>query len=83
VNQAELDLLGYSREEYLGHNIAEFHADPDVSAAMLDRLSSGDTLRNYEARLRSKDGTIRQVLIDSSVRWVNGRFVYTRIFTRE
>jgi PAS domain-containing protein len=28
VNQAELDLLGYTREEYIGHHIAEFHADP-------------------------------------------------------
>ena len=28
VNQAELDLLGYTREEYVGRHIAEFHAEP-------------------------------------------------------
>ena len=27
ANQAELELLGYTREEYIGHHIAEFHAD--------------------------------------------------------
>ena len=30
ANQAELDLLGYTREEYIGRNITEFHADGDV-----------------------------------------------------
>ena len=30
ANQAELDLLGYSAEEYVGRHIAEFHADPEV-----------------------------------------------------
>src|SRR4030081_3828899 len=30
VNQAELDLLGYSREEYVGRHIADFHADGPV-----------------------------------------------------
>src|ERR1700712_5438316 len=30
ANQAELDLLGYGREEYIGRNIAEFHADRQV-----------------------------------------------------
>src|SRR2546426_1656056 len=27
ANQAELDLLGYAVEEYVGHHIAEFHVD--------------------------------------------------------
>ena len=27
VNQAELEMLGYSREEYLDYQIAEFHVD--------------------------------------------------------
>src|SRR5678815_5014280 len=32
ANDAELKLLGYSREEYVGHNIAEFHVDEPVVA---------------------------------------------------
>jgi PAS domain S-box-containing protein len=57
VNQAELDLLGYSREEYVGRNIAEFHADESVINDILGRLSRGETLRDYSARLRHHDGS--------------------------
>ena len=84
VNRAELDLLGYTREEYVGHHIAEFHADPDVIAAILARLRAGETIREEAARLRRKDGSIRHVLIDSSVRWgPGGEFLHTRCFTRD
>jgi len=55
VNQAELDLLGYAREEYVGRNIAEFHADEPVIKDMLGRLSRGETLCDYPARLRHRD----------------------------
>ncbi len=83
VNRAELELLGYTREEYLGHPIAEFHVDKEVIADILRRLAAGEVLRDREARLRSKDGSIKHVLIDSSVRWQDGRFVHTRCFTRD
>jgi PAS domain S-box-containing protein len=83
ANQAELDLLGYSREEYVGHHIAEFHADVGVAEDLLRRLSRNETVRAYEARLRHKDGSVRHVLIDSNVMWEDGNFVHTRCFTRD
>ena len=83
VNQAELDLLGYRRDEYVGHNIAEFHEDNDVICDILKRLSSGEVLHDYPARLRCRDGSVRQVLIDSSVYFHQGEFVHTRCFTRD
>jgi PAS domain S-box-containing protein len=83
ANQAELDLLGYSREEYLGHHIAEFHADQEAIKDILYRLSHKQTLHDYEARLRHKDGSIRSVLITSNVRWDQERFLHTRCFTRD
>ena len=83
VNQAELDMLGYTREEYVGRHISEFHADPDVIDDILRRLSAGETLKQYDARVRCKDGSIRQVLISSNVKWENGRFAHTRCFTRD
>ena len=81
ANQAELDLLGYSREEYVGRPIADFHVDKDVIEDILARLSRGDALDKYPARLRAKDGSIKQVLISSSVQFNEGRFVHTRCFT--
>src|SRR6266849_5317985 len=69
ANQAELDLLGYAKEEYLGHHISEFHIDPPVIDDILARLKKRETLRNYDARLRRKDGVIRHVQISSDVLW--------------
>ncbi len=83
ANQTELDLLGYAREEYVGRNIAEFHADPPVIADILTRLTGGDTLLNYEARLRHKDGSLRFVQINSNVLRRDGRFLHTQCFTRD
>ena len=55
VNQAELDMLGYTRDEYVGRHIAEFRVDLNVIEDILTRLDAGEVLQNYEARLRCKD----------------------------
>ena len=83
VNQTELDLLGYSREEYVGRHIAEFHVDQPVIQDILDRLVCGETLREYPARIRCKDGSVRNVLINSNVLFDDGKFIHTRCFTRD
>lgn len=83
ANDAELSMLGYTREEYVGRNVAEFHADKPVMHDILSRLTCGERLHDYEARLRCKDGSIKTVLIDSSVLWEDGGFVHTQCFTRD
>lgn len=83
ANRAEMDLLGYGPDEYLGRHIAEFHADPDVIEDILARLTRGEKLHDYPARLRCRDGSVKHVLIHSSVLWEEGRFVHTRCFTRD
>ncbi len=83
ANRAELQLLGYSREEYIGRPVAEFHADQEAITDMLARLRRNEILRDYEAKLRCKDGSVRDVLISSSVFWRDGEFVHTRCVTRD
>ena len=83
ANQAELDLLGYTREEYVGRQIAEFHVEPELIAEILARLGRGETVDAWEARMRAKDGSIKDVLISSNVLWDAGRFVHARCFTRD
>lgn len=83
ANRAELDLLGYSPDEYIGHHIAEFHSDKDVIEDILRRLWAGENVHDYEARMQCKDGSIKNVLIDSSVHWEDGNFIHTRCFTRD
>ncbi len=83
TNDAELKLLGYTREEYVGRNIAEFHADPHAIRDILVRLSRNEEIHDYEAPLRAKDGSVRWVVISSNVLFENGKFVHTRCFTRD
>jgi PAS domain S-box-containing protein len=83
ANQAELSLLGYTKEEYIGQPIARFHADEAVISNILGCLARDEVLQNYEARLRCKDGSIKHVLINSSVYRENGEFIHTRCFTTD
>jgi PAS domain S-box-containing protein len=83
VNRAELDMLGYTREEYVGHNIAEFHVDRNVIEDILRRLRAGEVLESYEARMLCKDGRTKYVRISSSVYREGGKFIHTRCFTRD
>jgi PAS domain S-box-containing protein len=83
ANRREMEMLGYSKEEYIGHSITEFHTDGCVIADILARLTRGETLHEYPSTLRCKDGSIRTVLIDSSVLFEKGKFIHTRCFTRD
>jgi PAS domain S-box-containing protein len=83
ANKAELELLGYQADEYIGHHIADFHVDRDRIDDILQRLLRGETLYDYPARLRCKDGTVKDVVIHSNALWENGKFVHTRCFTRD
>jgi PAS domain S-box-containing protein len=83
ANQAELDLLGYTGAEYVGHHVAEFHLDRPVVDELLGRLNAGEIVRDFPSRLRCKDGSVRAVLIDASAYREGGRFVHTRWVLRD
>ncbi|HEY0985771.1 MAG TPA: PAS domain S-box protein, partial [Kofleriaceae bacterium] len=83
ANRAELALLGYRADEYIGRPVAEFHVDAAVVADMLERVGRGETLHDCEAELRAKDGSIRSVLISSNMVIENGEPVGTRCFMRD
>jgi eukaryotic-like serine/threonine-protein kinase len=81
ANQAELDFLGYTRDEYLGSPVARHHADTDTIADILARLDRRECLVGREARLVAKDGSIKHVAIYSSASVEDGRFDHSRCFT--
>jgi PAS domain S-box-containing protein len=83
VNHAELTMLGYTREEFVGHHIGEFHVDQSAIEDILARLQAGEVLENYEARMRCKDGSTKYVSINSSVYREAGKFIHTRCFTQD
>lgn len=83
ANRAELQMLGYSWEEYVGRHIADFHVDAHVIEHILATLASGGTLYDQPARLRCKDGSIKHVVIHSNGYFEDGQLRYTRCFTRD
>jgi PAS domain S-box-containing protein len=83
ANKAEMEMLGYTADEYIGADIRRFHADQNTIQDILTRLTNNEKLYNYEAKMVCKDGSIRYVLINSSVLWQDGKFIHTRCFTRD
>lgn len=81
ANDAELAMLGYEQDEYLGRPIRDFHDDKQVLDDLLDRLARGETVKDLGARLRHQDGSIVHVRISGSTLFVDGVFKHTRCFT--
>ncbi|HUQ38423.1 MAG TPA: PAS domain S-box protein [Aestuariivirga sp.] len=81
ANKAELAMLGYRAEEYIGRHISAFHMDPEVIADVLARLGRGEELIRFPARLRAADGSVRHGLVTSNGQFRDGKFVSTRCVT--
>ncbi|HEY3915973.1 MAG TPA: MASE1 domain-containing protein [Verrucomicrobiae bacterium] len=82
ANPAEMELLGYAQDDYVGRNAADFYENPTEGQEVLERLTRGDTLRDYETRLRARDGSLRIVLINSSASYrEDGSLLHARLFT--
>jgi PAS domain S-box-containing protein len=82
VNRGELRASGFERHEFVGHLISEFHADPEVAEDMLNRMRRGEILHNYEARFRGKNGSVADLLIDTSPVMEGAKLIQTRCFCR-
>ena len=85
ANRRELEVLGYTRDEYIGQDIMKFC--PDSSETVLEifkQLGSGNTIQDVPVRFRTKTGEIRDLLIDSNVNFKSdGSFNHTRCFIRD
>jgi len=83
ANRAGLGLLGHTEREYIGHHIGEFHVDQDAANYILNCFNHGEVLRDYEARLKHRDGSIRHVLINSHGCGDSDRSASARCFIRD
>ncbi len=66
ANKAELELLGYSAEEYIGHHVTEFHTEGPGIHDVLCLLRTNQRISGWSAMVRCKDGSIRPVTIHAS-----------------
>jgi PAS domain S-box-containing protein len=84
VNQAQLDLLGYSLQEYLGRFFSESCAEPAAVHDLLARLTVKETINNFSLVLRCKNGALRYTLVDAIALWnEEGQILYSSIFLRD
>jgi len=83
TNRAASELLGCEGRECGGHPIAEFFVEPQAAAGILDQLGRNETVRTYEASLRTRDGAIRRVLIGANSFLRDGRLVHSRWVIRD
>jgi PAS domain S-box-containing protein len=82
ANKALLNLLGYSRDEYVSHHLSDFFVDGNVCADYWRKLMQGEDIYDYPAELRCQGRSVKQVQIYSNGLWENGRFVHARCFVR-
>jgi PAS domain S-box-containing protein len=83
ANLAQLVLMGYSRQDYIGKHAQDFHTDQSEGRDMMARLMRGETLRDYESTLCACDGSFRNVLITSNSDIEDGHFLRARLFTQD
>ena len=57
VNQAMLEMTGYSEAELLQRNVSKLYQDPDQRALLLQQLLKGHSVRDFGVQLLHKDGT--------------------------
>ncbi|MCS3800581.1 PAS domain S-box protein [Niastella sp. OAS944] len=81
ANLAELNLLGYTEDEYIGRHISEFHVNKSAIEDIMWRLTNKQRIENYDTQLICKDGSIKHVTLNSSALWEGEKFVHTRCFT--
>ncbi|HXG48002.1 MAG TPA: PAS domain S-box protein [Methylomirabilota bacterium] len=82
-NKAQLSLLGYAREEFVGQNITRFHGDEATARSLLRRTAANERLQNFEARLVAKDGSLKTVLLDSDISFIPGHPVHAHFYVRD
>ncbi|MBU7016172.1 MAG: PAS domain S-box protein [Theionarchaea archaeon] len=68
VNQATLDLFGYTREEMMQLRVQELYVDPQDRILFLREIEERGSLKDYEVRMRTKKGLVMNCLL-SSVVW--------------
>jgi diguanylate cyclase (GGDEF)-like protein/PAS domain S-box-containing protein len=74
VNEAWAKLCGYPREDVIGKSSVElgFWVDVRDRQRMVDGLTRDGSIRDFEFRLRRRDGTLAEALLSGEVIELNG-----------
>jgi len=83
ANRTQLEMMGYTAEDYLGHAFTEFCTEPNQGRELLKRLAARETVHNFPMTRRCKDGAIRHMLVDAHSLWSGNQFQYSSVFLRD
>jgi PAS domain S-box-containing protein len=75
VNQAMLDLFGYTRDEMMGMNILDIYNNPGDRSVMLNELDKKGSLKDYSVKFKSRDGTEMDCLLTVTVKRENSQII--------
>jgi len=79
VNQAMVDLFGYTRDEFMEMPVREHYVHPADRVRFRQELEHNGAVKDFEAKLRKKDGTEMDCLLTSTA-W-RGRALRRRTAT--
>lgn len=71
ANQSAVELFGYPREEMLRLNVSEIYANPADRVRFQQIIEKEGSVRDYEVKLRRKDGTLVDCLVASALRFAD------------
>jgi len=66
VNQAMVDLFGYTRDEFMEMPVREHYVHPADRVRFRQELEHNGAVKDFEAKLRKKDGTEMDCLLTST-----------------
>jgi len=72
INQATLDIFGYTEEEMKNIHLNDIYADSDDRKKFQEEIKEKGYVRDYEIRFRRKSGKEIQCLVTANPRYVDG-----------
>ena len=81
-NERELEILGYSRDEYIGKHYSEFQLESDVVGCMICDLNEKKAIKNLPLKVKGKEKTV-YMLYNSSGYFEGEEFIHTRCFATD
>ncbi len=68
VNQAALDLFGFTRDEAIGSDVGDRFVEPSYRERFRQEIASTGGIRNFEVKLRKKNGSEMHCLLTATRR---------------
>jgi PAS domain S-box-containing protein len=71
-NEAFASMLGYSQEELKTQSVRNYYLNPEDRKTVIDTLKQSKSLKDFETKLKRKDGSAIDVISNISLVTING-----------